>query len=205
MSTHRATVEWKKDGDFARKKYQRAHTWRFDGGLTVRAAASPHVVPLPQTVEDAVDPEEALVASASSCHMLTFLFLAANDGSIAGQRSVDQQDAAGSRLARDPRDARTAEREAVDGDLEERATRAGTSIAARARAGRHDLHFIVIVSLTTSPGFTSTSRILSGLPARASVILCFPGGTGALTIGLGPSDSPPRRTSSQNGLQMMVR
>ena len=83
MSTHRATIEWKKEGDFARKKYQRAHTWRFDGGLTVRAAASPHVVPVPQTVEDAVDPEEALVASASSCHMLTFLFLAANDGFVA--------------------------------------------------------------------------------------------------------------------------
>lgn len=83
MSTHRATVEWKRAGDFARKNYQRAHVWRFDGGVTVRAAASPHVVPVPQTVEDAVDPEEALVASASSCHMLTFLFLAANEGFVA--------------------------------------------------------------------------------------------------------------------------
>ena len=89
MSTHRATVRWKKEGDFARKNYQRAHTWEFDGGVTVRAAASPHVVPLPWTAEDAVDPEEAFVASASSCHMLTFLFLAANDGYVV-ESYVDQ-------------------------------------------------------------------------------------------------------------------
>lgn len=82
MSTHRATVAWKKEGDFARKKYQRAHRWRFDGGIEVKAAASPSVVPMPWTAEDAVDPEEAFVASVSSCHMLTFLFHAANDGYV---------------------------------------------------------------------------------------------------------------------------
>lgn len=76
-------MTWKKEGDFARKKYHRAHTWRFDGGIELKAAASPSVVPLPWTSEDAVDPEEALVAAASSCHMLTFLFLAANDGFVA--------------------------------------------------------------------------------------------------------------------------
>lgn len=82
MSIHRATVEWKKEGDFARKRYQRAHRWRFDGGVEVRAAASPEVVPRPWTVDDAVDPEEAFVAALSSCHMLTFLFHAANDGFV---------------------------------------------------------------------------------------------------------------------------
>lgn len=82
MSLHRATVEWKREGDFARKKYQRAHRWRFDGGVEVKAAASPSVVPRPWTVDDAVDPEEALVAAVSSCHMMTFLFLAANDGFV---------------------------------------------------------------------------------------------------------------------------
>jgi organic hydroperoxide reductase OsmC/OhrA len=82
MSLHRATVEWKREGDFARKKYQRAHRWRFDGGVEVRAAASPSVVPKPWTVDDAVDPEEAFVAAVSSCHMMTFLFLAANDGFV---------------------------------------------------------------------------------------------------------------------------
>jgi organic hydroperoxide reductase OsmC/OhrA len=34
-------------------------------------------VRLPFSVEDAVDPEEAFVAALSSCHMLTFLYLAA--------------------------------------------------------------------------------------------------------------------------------
>lgn len=82
MSTHRATVEWKKEGDFGRKKYLRTHRWRFDGGIEVKAAASPSVVPKPWTVDDAVDPEEAFVASVSSCHMLTFLFLAANEGYV---------------------------------------------------------------------------------------------------------------------------
>jgi organic hydroperoxide reductase OsmC/OhrA len=83
MSRHSATIQWKREGDFARKKYHRGHRWRFDGGIEVPAAASPHVVPAPWTNEHAVDPEEAFVAAISSCHMLTFLFLAANDGFVA--------------------------------------------------------------------------------------------------------------------------
>jgi organic hydroperoxide reductase OsmC/OhrA len=82
MSTHRATVEWTRGGPFARKQFQRAHRWSFDGGLSVPAAASPEVVPLPQTRADAIDPEEAFVAAISSCHMMTFLFHAANDGFV---------------------------------------------------------------------------------------------------------------------------
>ncbi|MDP1829845.1 MAG: OsmC family protein [Archangium sp.] len=82
MSIHRATIEWKKEGDFARKKYLRTHRWRFDGGIEVQAAASPSVVPKPWTVDEAVDPEEAFVAAVSSCHMLTFLFHASNDGYV---------------------------------------------------------------------------------------------------------------------------
>ena len=82
MSRHSATIRWRREGDFARKKYHRGHTWRFDGGVEVPASASPHVVPRPWSVEAAVDPEEALVAAISSCHMLTFLFLAANDGFV---------------------------------------------------------------------------------------------------------------------------
>jgi organic hydroperoxide reductase OsmC/OhrA len=82
MSTHRATVEWTRGGPFARKQFQRAHRWSFDGGLSVPAAASPEVVPLPQTRADAIDPEEAFVAAISSCHMMTFLFHAANDGLV---------------------------------------------------------------------------------------------------------------------------
>ncbi len=83
MSRHTATIQWKREGDFARKKYHRGHRWSFDGGVEVPAGASPHVVPPQMTNEHGVDPEEAFVAAISSCHMLTFLFLAANDGFVA--------------------------------------------------------------------------------------------------------------------------
>lgn len=82
MSTHRATVSWRREGEFARKRYSRVHRWRFDGGVEVKASASPLVVPRPWTADDAVDPEEAFVAAIASCHMLTFLFLAANEGFV---------------------------------------------------------------------------------------------------------------------------
>ena len=71
-------IHWQRDGAvFADKRYSRAHTWRFDGGQVVPASASPHIVPLPYSVEANVDPEEAYIAAISSCHMLTFLSLAA--------------------------------------------------------------------------------------------------------------------------------
>lgn len=62
---------------FAENKYSRGHKWIFDGGVEVPGSSSPHVVPLPYSVEAAVDPEEAFVASLSSCHMLWFLSIAA--------------------------------------------------------------------------------------------------------------------------------
>ncbi len=71
-------VHWQREGAvFTDKRYSRAHTWRFDGGAVVAASASPHIVPLPYSVEANVDPEEAYIAAISSCHMLTFLSLAA--------------------------------------------------------------------------------------------------------------------------------
>jgi organic hydroperoxide reductase OsmC/OhrA len=77
MSEHHAVVRWKfSEGDFIKGKYSREHTWAFDGGLTVPASPSPSVVPAPYSNAAHVDPEEALVASVSSCHMLTFLYLA---------------------------------------------------------------------------------------------------------------------------------
>jgi organic hydroperoxide reductase OsmC/OhrA len=80
---YRATIVWKMIGDdFSRGRYTRAHEWHFDGGTVVPASASPGVVP-PQFIrEDAVDPEEALVAALSSCHMLTFIDLARHAGLI---------------------------------------------------------------------------------------------------------------------------
>lgn len=82
MSTYTATITWKSDSpeEFTHNKYTRGHTWEFDGGVSVPASSSPYVVRVPFSVEEAVDPEEALVAAAASCHMLTFLWLAANGG-----------------------------------------------------------------------------------------------------------------------------
>jgi organic hydroperoxide reductase OsmC/OhrA len=81
MSTYTAEIAWSRgDQKFTDNRYSRAHTWRFDGGISVPASSSPHVVPLPLSVENAVDPEEAFVASLSSCHMLWFLSIAAKRG-----------------------------------------------------------------------------------------------------------------------------
>jgi len=80
MAEHLATIEWRSDGGFREGRYSRAHSWRFDGGAVVPASASPHVVPEPMSDPAGVDPEEALVASASSCHMLWFLHVARDAG-----------------------------------------------------------------------------------------------------------------------------
>lgn len=80
MSIHRATVEWRSDGEYASGRYSRRHEWRFDGGAQIAASASPDVVPVPMSDPAGVDPEEALVASVSSCHMLWFLSLAQAQG-----------------------------------------------------------------------------------------------------------------------------
>ena len=82
MATHGATVEWRSDGEFASGKYSRGHEWRFDGGAVVPASSAPAVVPVPLSDPAGVDPEEALVASASACHMLWFLHLARDAGFI---------------------------------------------------------------------------------------------------------------------------
>lgn len=81
MSNYTATIRWKNAGpDFLKGKYSREHTWSFDGGITVAASPSPSVVPAPWSNPAHVDPEEAFVASVSSCHMLTFLWLAQRQG-----------------------------------------------------------------------------------------------------------------------------
>ena len=90
MSAHeyRAHIRWERAGAvFTDNRYSRGHSWHFDGGVVVPASSSPHTVRVPLSVEAAVDPEEALVASLSSCHMLWFLSLAA-----AGRWRVDDYD-----------------------------------------------------------------------------------------------------------------
>ncbi len=80
MGEHKATISWTSDGEFRSGRYSRAHEWSFDGGAVVKGSSSPSVVPEPMSDASAVDPEEALLASASSCHMLWFLSLAQKAG-----------------------------------------------------------------------------------------------------------------------------
>ena len=95
--THTALIRWHVgDSDFLAKRYSRAHTWSFDGGVVVPASSSPHVVPVPMSDVGAVDPEEAFVASLSSCHMLWFLDIA----SRAGYAIASYEDAADGRMGR---------------------------------------------------------------------------------------------------------
>jgi organic hydroperoxide reductase OsmC/OhrA len=78
MSIHTAEILWQRNGgDFLGNSYSRRHLLRFDGGLEVPGSSSPHVVPVPMSDASALDPEEAFVASLSSCHMLWFLTFAA--------------------------------------------------------------------------------------------------------------------------------
>jgi organic hydroperoxide reductase OsmC/OhrA len=79
-----ATIRWQRQESekYIDNRYSRAHQWRFDGGATVAASSSPSIVPAPLSDPSAVDPEEAFVASLSSCHMLFFLFHAAKKGLV---------------------------------------------------------------------------------------------------------------------------
>ena len=89
MHRYEARVAWQREGAaFTDQRYSRGHAWTFDGGVTVPASSSPLSVPLPYSVAAAVDPEEALVAATSSCHMLWFLALAAKQGFVV-DRYVD--------------------------------------------------------------------------------------------------------------------
>jgi organic hydroperoxide reductase OsmC/OhrA len=84
MSIHVASIVWERAAGAAFKdnRYSRAHRWEFDGGAVLPASSSPAVVPLPLSDPAGVDPEEAFVASLSSCHMLWVLFFAAKGGFV---------------------------------------------------------------------------------------------------------------------------
>jgi organic hydroperoxide reductase OsmC/OhrA len=79
MSEYFADIVWYRSAGeaFVDSRYSRAHEWRFDGGVVVPASSAVASVPLPYSRSENVDPEEALVAAASSCHMLSFLYVAA--------------------------------------------------------------------------------------------------------------------------------
>jgi len=81
MAHYTAEITWRRNGqDFVGNRYSRRHSIRFDGGAELPGSSSPHVVPVPLSDPAAVDPEEAFVASLSSCHMLWFLSIAASRG-----------------------------------------------------------------------------------------------------------------------------
>ncbi len=85
MSRHDATLDWSldaavPDADFLAGRYSRAHSIGFDGGVGLPASSSPSVVRPPWSKIEAADPEEMLVASAASCHMLWFLDFAKHAG-----------------------------------------------------------------------------------------------------------------------------
>jgi len=85
MSQHSAIIRWTRAGsgaDFLKGRYSREHTWIFDGGATVPASPALVNVPLPYSNAASVDPEEAYVAAISSCHFLTFVWLASKDGFV---------------------------------------------------------------------------------------------------------------------------
>lgn len=100
MGEHVATIEWSRgEQPFLDNGYSRAHDWRFDGGAVVRGSSAPSSVPIPMSDASAVDPEEALVAAVSSCHMLFFLAFAAKAGFL-----VDRyRDRAAGALGKDER------------------------------------------------------------------------------------------------------
>jgi organic hydroperoxide reductase OsmC/OhrA len=93
MAVFGATIVWNKDegAAFTDNKYSRAHVWQFDGGAEVPASSSPHIVKLPYSTAENVDPEEAFVASLSSCHMLFFLAGAAKAGFVVDEYRDEAQ------------------------------------------------------------------------------------------------------------------
>lgn len=84
MSEHQAHIRWRRRDEekFVDSRYSRAHEWEFDGGVKVPASSAVSSVRAPYSKAENVDPEEALVAAISSCHMLSFLYLAAKEGLV---------------------------------------------------------------------------------------------------------------------------
>ena len=82
MHRYEARIAWQRNGaSFSNNRYSRGHEWSF-GGVKIPGSSSPLSVPVPYSVVEAVDPDEALVAATSSCHMLWFLSLAAKKGFV---------------------------------------------------------------------------------------------------------------------------
>ena len=74
MSSFSIGLSWQRStSDFDVKTFSRDHVWRLAGGQTVQGSSAPDYSGNPKMS----NPEEALLAALSSCHMLTFLSIAA--------------------------------------------------------------------------------------------------------------------------------
>jgi organic hydroperoxide reductase OsmC/OhrA len=86
MSEHRIHLVWSRDGaPFERNNYRREHRVVYPGGQAIDASAAPGYGGL----ESHVDPEQQLLGALSSCHMLTFLAVAANRGYVVDHYADD--------------------------------------------------------------------------------------------------------------------
>jgi organic hydroperoxide reductase OsmC/OhrA len=138
MADYLATVEWRSDGGFRDGRYSRAHAMSFDGGAVVRGSSSPHVVPPPMSDPAGIDPEEALVASVSACHMLWFLHLARDSGlDVAAYR-----DEARGTMGRDERGKTAMTRIVLRPDVEFAGDAPGAEALARLHHEAHERCFI---------------------------------------------------------------
>jgi organic hydroperoxide reductase OsmC/OhrA len=92
MSVHTASLAWTRgDQPFVDGKYSRRHRITFDGGVAIDGSSAPGVVRPTLSVEDAADPEELLVASLASCHMLFFLDFARRAGFLIDRYADDAE------------------------------------------------------------------------------------------------------------------
>jgi organic hydroperoxide reductase OsmC/OhrA len=140
MGHYEATVEWQAgEGEaFLTRKYSRGHSLKFDGGAEVRGSSSPQVVREPLSDPAGVDPEEALVASLASCHMLFFLDLA----SRAGLDVVSYRDRATGEMGR-----RADGKEAmVKATLHPEVTFAGEADPAKVAEAHHRAHELCFIA-----------------------------------------------------------
>lgn len=87
MSEHSSRIEWSRGtSPFSDDSYSRGHRWVLDGGIDVPASSAAGI---PNAVDAAIDPEEGVLSSLASCHMLFFLALAMRKNFVV-DRYVDQ-------------------------------------------------------------------------------------------------------------------
>ena len=88
MTEHRITLNWQRgDAAFERGNYPKDHKVQYVGGQTLGVSASADY----GGNGAMADPEQMLLSALSSCHMLTFLAVAANRGFVVDQYLDDAE------------------------------------------------------------------------------------------------------------------